>query len=884
MPSQTLPAEVDCPFCSGGLTLTVYPDTRQSTQWAACSRCEFAGDLVDLAASVWKLSVPAAVLKLASLGFSFPPERITKEGILKHLHYHPQYRARMHALRDASGGMRLLKSKQLAPLLQKMQLTSDLPPQRWQQGPGRVLGASSRDEVESALMPGSVLSAVVNGPIKNPSMHRIFVGARWDEVLMVPFQDLPGRCSGFLFAGRAGDPDKDFVYRALNLQSPMVWKEAGLAFHPLAIAEASSWEGRVLAIGDPWLMIRMIAAQYRLSLRPLPIVAWWDDGKTFTRSSYTMLHRRQTVVWGPKFDHRALRQAFECDGWLSLLDPAELESDEITGVKHLRSPETVLQMAFHAAKPWPEAFSRWLRAAERHQIEEICLQLELHGLPVDSLLERCDRMARKCVANVRSVGKGHRQTTISGRLVEERGKRWYTLHRGRRELICSASLRIRRVVHLAKQKRTYYDGEIHYEHAVVPFVDRADRIEKRTFEWMRDKLLAANAGLLQGVPAWSRRLVQIAVAFRPPQIENGPETIGWDHETQRLVTPAFSIDLHGTVKAFDFRISESLPAGQLPQPVEPSLAEIQSLCLLDSPATDVFWQVWTYVAARVLAPAVGLDEPGASVEGDQAFQVARTAAGLLGCLEATLKPRGPLPAELDPETRHSWPVIVRQAKNAPDQELTNCLTRQDRMRALLSTLLGGWFPISVDPGIELGELPEELLDLAPQAFAAYLADALYRGLQVGGVLSDQDWERRIAEDTAAWLRRLGGEPKTLEQAAARMPRRTGEERANLLAEVICERYLEGDVELVVEGFAGCGGRSLEKLGRNRLLIPYALVTETLARFETVQITDVAKILEEGGKLLGEREEGPQPGWIVPAKWLTSLLHARRTKPSLKVSG
>ena len=47
----------------------------------------------------------------------------------------------------------------------------------------------------------------------SPSAYRAFPGENWGRVVSVPFDDVPGRISSFLFVGRDANPARDEIVK-----------------------------------------------------------------------------------------------------------------------------------------------------------------------------------------------------------------------------------------------------------------------------------------------------------------------------------------------------------------------------------------------------------------------------------------------------------------------------------------------------------------------------------------------------------------------------------------------------------------------------------------------------------------------------------------------
>ena len=86
--TTALPQIFHCPGCHAQ-QLHVYDDRVCGGQWAYCRGCNFSGDLIELAAHVWQIDVPAALAKLEALGLFDVP--LTDNEVQSHQQDHVDY-------------------------------------------------------------------------------------------------------------------------------------------------------------------------------------------------------------------------------------------------------------------------------------------------------------------------------------------------------------------------------------------------------------------------------------------------------------------------------------------------------------------------------------------------------------------------------------------------------------------------------------------------------------------------------------------------------------------------------------------------------------------------------------------------------------------------
>jgi hypothetical protein len=153
--------------------MQLYHDHASGGQWFHCDNCGRAGDMIELAAAAWRLSLEETVLKLRSLDFPLPND---PEPLRAYLSQHVGLRERIDRLWRSSQQEMLSLSTRPQRLLGALNLRCEIPPERWQDGPGQLLGASDTTAVEQAFFPGSMQQAEARNRHNNPSANRIFRG------------------------------------------------------------------------------------------------------------------------------------------------------------------------------------------------------------------------------------------------------------------------------------------------------------------------------------------------------------------------------------------------------------------------------------------------------------------------------------------------------------------------------------------------------------------------------------------------------------------------------------------------------------------------------------------------------------------------------------
>ncbi len=136
-----LPVTATCPLCQGG-NFQVVDDRVLGGQWCSCRGCKFTGDLIELVARVWNVSIPAAIVRLADL--DLVAERVSPESIDGYVRDHVQYRQRLNQFWErAQQQIRSPKSFPLRQLLQRFGMRDQVCGPDWPERMGRFVGSAA---------------------------------------------------------------------------------------------------------------------------------------------------------------------------------------------------------------------------------------------------------------------------------------------------------------------------------------------------------------------------------------------------------------------------------------------------------------------------------------------------------------------------------------------------------------------------------------------------------------------------------------------------------------------------------------------------------------------------------------------------------------------
>ena len=305
--SIVLPHTTTCPICEQD-SLVICQDYVLGGQWAHCRWCRFAGDMIELAATAWHLGIPNAIALLsARVLLETTP---TAAEIFAYQEDHLNYR---RSLRDfwarARNAPRSSSSRSVWRALGRLELATTAGREFWLERGGRFVGSASRREIEDVFFQCSHSvgdRANHHGRFSKrrgsgPGGRRLFRGRSRDEMLVVPFYDLPGRICGFLFIGReeAGDGG-EFIFKRANLgHSSGSPREAGVGMLPALDDPPIPGVGdQVFVIADPVIGLMLQAQWLREHSTALPIVLSHlaNDVKTLRLPDH--LVGRKIIFWG----------------------------------------------------------------------------------------------------------------------------------------------------------------------------------------------------------------------------------------------------------------------------------------------------------------------------------------------------------------------------------------------------------------------------------------------------------------------------------------------------------------------------------------------------------------------------------------------------------
>ncbi len=862
--AHQLPLRLKCPRC-GEFSLNLVDDPVTGATWHWCSCCEQRGDMLCLAAEVLQLCPEAAATQLRQEGFL---QDLSLDDVQRLAAEHQIWETLRQTWsvcrQELAAGVWV---NALRPLKKQGLLGGNLPAHQLSHSLHQLLGAGGCSNLERVFCPDSVVRDQPHHRYRNTSPSRIFDGSSWISAGVVGLFDLPERICGFLFLGRSGDPVKDVRHRHLTH-----YPGTGVALHPETWQPDPSWNGRVIALPNPWLMIRLQIKHWHHSLRPLPLVAWEPQAGS---PAHVWPFLPPAVFCCSRITPVVLGQAMASGGQISLAGPrANTPAAWQEYLRHYPWPQDLMERVFRNARPWPAAV-HWLARMNDSRFEELLLGCRAAGLDMQRLLEECSQFVQRRASPVLRQEPGSRRSRVLlGRreyqVRETRDGYIARTRQGHEQQIANGRLELSSVLHDVNTRTTHCLGDLLFQGQRLPIQVPLEQLEQEGFGLMRKSLLQGGVGLLKYDPRWATQLLHLALEFHQPRVEQVSSRVGFDSGCRALRLP------RGNLHPSGFERYRSCPwAGRLPAETLrfPSRFSRDHASLLSRPDFPPFlWQLLVALCQQVSRTVyLGSQDPDRLLVANlglltsQFDQRAAPVLAELGCLDVPVwnSNRGSLQAVEGASQQHHWPLVVRgrfPSRRWPELQAGPLVAYQNSWNALCRQVEGGWHIVPAQaPETVTGPQIRALRNL----FTAWLeifAKGWFRPSERNG--------RGVVEQLRQALSAQSGDAANLERAAAAVQWDLGPSQP--LADLLHALIRGGKLTLLPWGMRSRKPAlwHRQRAGRERLLIPFADIERLLARQGAAwNRRRVARALRACGLLRATRDGC----WVLPYKWWQGML-------------
>lgn len=852
--------------------MSIFPDVATGGQWHYCYGCPDGancGDMLQLAARKWQLSIPATISKLVRAGVRLDCVTDREEAVRSYERNHVRQHERLYKLWTSSNGNKIRVGEGRGRLRQIGWSGSSNTPSAggpWDRGPGQLAGLAHANDVNRAVL----------GHLKKftetATSSQLFRGRRWDNLLLFPYYNVPGRIHALYMIGRDMRPDEDALFKVVGPVSKKV-EEAGLWYHP-----------SVLASRNPIVMFDSPVTPGRIYMRnaalqdSIPAMGAWHADLTHrtSREAWYPFFGRKIVFWTASVESEVVIQAIRAGGFIYVSE-VEHASDERGWNKYrthwvntLKSDPQLKKMVKNS-KPWAVVLSDYLQELDDSDVEDLFRKLQEAGEDKDRILRQCDAVQAERCHKILANSRGNRFILLDGKNIEERESGWYvTTKTGREELVTDAILRIEKVLSQPKASKTLLRGHILFDNKAVPFCEDKNAIERNPLKWMQEYLIHKQIGLISFNPSWKYRIVQLATRFHPPKLSTGLEAVGWNPAEQCFDLPSYRIKSFGELESNDGAdVDGNTPAVDLPEPMEIAPTDFGSLLDITR-ANTMFWASWIAMVSSIVAPALGKKPDGLLLVGMGAAEGAKLAGEALGIKDYAMTGQTP-EFLLDQARTHNWPVgagldnntlPAAKAKRLIDGPASHNLVIPTTWYPCVTAMVnGGWNCVVNQKPVEY---KQNVVELAKPLLPSYLQHLMKVNLQL-------NWNKRSLVDcvfssVSDWIASLHGSPTILKWAKERLLAGSIGIRARLSANLL--GYLVYDGLVVAKKGLVRERKNTLWIFPNSYFLPKAALANALSEKGVAQIkpAKLSECLMLEKALIGETEINGISGWSIQKQW------------------
>lgn len=718
--SNCLPMTVRCPLCNKS-NLVIYNDTKFNGSWHHCKDCNSSGDMIKLAASVWKLSVQDTVKRLLDLGLPALKESLERNSLQGYIRNKYESIDRAKAMLQTATTNLHTGVVDVSHIVQRLGFPKDYTKPYWKQRMGRFIGGIAATNAFGTFRKKSGKPNDVRG-----GNDRWFKGKGWKDTVVIPFEDLPGRTASLLFIGRQAEPVTDYYFHTINgsackLIGPGF--ESGACMYGVMDSETAcpEYDNNIFVLDDTLLALNIQWRHMRDSSLPLPMVGVYN---TLIYGMYSEDARKRSIetVAYATFENRPDKQFIFCSDKVSanLFNMA----GRVNGKIYITRPtlgmscpqgKAYLASAYKGARNWMLVFEQHLKNLPTDTANRLLNSITLPKTVMKQFYTGCCEKVRELLDSRDGKPGIMRTVKVGAKAIVETEAGWFISQRD--EAISDAILRIDDVIYQADNfdGDIYYSGRIIHKGFEIPFTAPAKRVEQDTGAWVMRQGLVHNK-LFKIHRSWSQHMVHIAKQFHEPTLVKAHTKFGWNSDDSMFVLPNFSISYGGEVTRPPTFVIDNVAPGALFDADAPPAA-IDKL-LYNTPSNKFFWALAGCVAANVLAPAVGEKPVGIGVVGDTVSTYLRSAASQLGCNSIAVPPyvsnASTKIVQLleDAISAHKWPIHVTLHPTPVvltswflGKHCHNALLRMDKLQSLALSLVDNWRfisqPESFEPGVEM---------------------------------------------------------------------------------------------------------------------------------------------------------------------------------------
>lgn len=616
----------DCPLCRRQDALRIWMLAHYPAGWGWCRECDAYGDIVQLAAAVWKLDATTALQELGRIRAGLGGGAGWAETAYA---YEQTQQARQHVLTGLQELRRALPTDTQSAFATPM-LHTVIPPEQLA-------------DMEAPLV---ATGEALNDLLYSRLSRRVRVQAA-GKYLVIPSCDLPRRPICVSVYSADWSPVSQLPLGPVRSAKKA---EAGVIGLSQALRAGIAGTGGCVAVLRPATAITAQLRHARHSGQLLPVVGIVTGRTAETQRAYDWLASpAQLVLWDEHTTVETLRLAMLADAsassYVTSDDPWPLSTVEKAG-------EQLHKIRRHAQR-WHLALARALSKLPADQLAVVAKTFQFNDAQWRQLQRSADTdsLQKLTLARTHHVNPAVVLNDGTAATVNSTGLWSHSKH------ICPTWLKITGLTLSADSHDCLgLDGLLHFHSLRQPFhwAGTATRLAKTQLaDWLRKQQLPADQAILISQPTDRRvqtlqDLVKLALQLDDPPTYDGYSRIGWSVQKGQFQFPAYVLGASGLADTCQRYVGpRAAPCQHFCRPA-PLLPHTLSRL---SAKTAKAQQMWT-ILALVLQQALS-----------RIYSQQPQPAGLAGCAaDAAVTVAAHFGASPERRWQHNWPVLRQLQK------------------------------------------------------------------------------------------------------------------------------------------------------------------------------------------------------------------------------
>lgn len=668
-----------------------------------CKECKNSGDLLNLAAHVWETNEIIAAKNL-----------VVKRIIAKHVNFDSAlnvYMAKWLGARkkhnafweSAKTNSMLFESSVIRETLRALSI--NIPPnmKTWQSEMGQLVGFATKLEAENAILVPKVFDDAEQKKALGTGLYRTFLG-KWNELVVIPFYDMPGRIREFTFATYGTEglklTHKYLAHRKLSTRT------SSMAFFDQVFSDGKHSE--IVVVDDLQAALKFHSKNFKHTKNVLPLVT------VQTLDSITQLRDLSNcsfTVWNPKISSDTFSALKSSNVSFFVSSEISLSQDHTLSKAPPMSWTTKINKE---KKKCLDILEEWVPTVSKIEAETT---VGLTDFQPSELAEIASGKYSNIDKILRKVTEESVKTaTVHGQEFFETEHGWFL-----KEDNSPVSLtKIKIEMMAVNGKNTKFFGNLTHDGKKIAFSDCEGKFQANTVKFV-EGILYVNGFVASGInPKYKNYLKELAMAFHKPRIVSDYGKSGWDKVGELFRFSNFTISKTGEVYKYDYKFKS-------PNTLQSRTLEYEELgddelanLLVDNVTNRSLWALAACVTAAILSPAITGKAVRTVLYGktSSAADVVLSWLGVMPCNKSLFS-----------KCNTEWPLLMpsRKRKKFVDDFGTwivakpkpACFIEVDDIEASMIRLMKRWPTLNIEFGNDLSWQGDSARKIVP-LFVAWL--------------------------------------------------------------------------------------------------------------------------------------------------------------------